>query len=164
MSQFSPALALAFLTGLMFTAFLNMGTVRKQVDPILKTQTAPIKLKDKLEEIKDGEKGPATPVFTWYGGGNKFMVAPPFDMTKVQPLPAELVNKVSEVDVEEKKMADSQVKEPNWGPGINDKEPESLAPKADKGEDVAASRKQESPENKKQDSASKPEKDWWDAI
>ena len=45
---------------------LNLGTIRKQDDPILNTQTNPILYKEKMEEIKDGEKGAPSPSFTHY--------------------------------------------------------------------------------------------------
>ena len=144
---------LALFAGLIFSALLNTGTVRKKNDPILKTQTDPIKLKDKLEEVKDGEKGPATPVFSWYGGGNKFMIHPPFDQEKAKEAPAEPANKVSEVDVAEKA---EEVAE--------DKEPESLAPKADTAEDAAPPKTKKKGKSKKSGKGSKWEKDWWDEI
>lgn len=45
---------------------LHAGSVRKKDDPILNTQTNPITLKDKMEEIKDGEKGAPSPSFKHY--------------------------------------------------------------------------------------------------
>lgn len=45
---------------------LHAGSVRKKDDPILNTQTNPIALKDKMEEIKDGEKGAPSPSFKHY--------------------------------------------------------------------------------------------------
>lgn len=45
---------------------LQLGSIRKKDDPILKTQTNPIAVKDKMEEIKDGEKGAPSPSMTFY--------------------------------------------------------------------------------------------------
>ena len=45
---------------------INLGTIRKKENPILKTQTNPIAWKDKLEEIKDGVKGPPAPSWKLY--------------------------------------------------------------------------------------------------
>ncbi len=55
------------LAGLVLTAaFLNMGVIRKDEDAVLKTQTDPISLKQKIEETKDGVKGAPTPTFRYY--------------------------------------------------------------------------------------------------
>lgn len=68
---------------LMFVAIftlgvLHMGTIRKKEDPIRDTQTDPIAYDQKMEEIKDGEKGPATPTFQFYEK-EEFMTEPPAD-------------------------------------------------------------------------------------
>lgn len=47
-------------------AFLHLGAIRRDEDPILKSQTDPIALKQKLEETKDGVKGAPTPSFKYY--------------------------------------------------------------------------------------------------
>jgi hypothetical protein len=44
----------------------NLALIRKEQDPIQDTQTAPIAYKQKMEEIKDGEKGPPTPSYQYY--------------------------------------------------------------------------------------------------
>ena len=44
----------------------NLGTILDKKDPITKTQTDPISYKDKMEEIKDGEKGAPSPSFEFY--------------------------------------------------------------------------------------------------
>lgn len=48
--------------------FLNLGTIRRKEDqdPILKTQTGPITLDAKKEEMKDGEKGAPMPTWRMY--------------------------------------------------------------------------------------------------
>ena len=48
------------------SSLLDLGTIRRQEDPILKTQTAPILFKQKEEEMKDGPKGAPTPSFNLY--------------------------------------------------------------------------------------------------
>lgn len=55
-----PFLILVFL--------LHSGAIRRERDIILETQTDPISLKKKIEELKDGEKGPTTPTFEFYEG------------------------------------------------------------------------------------------------
>lgn len=62
----SKGVAVFGVVFVLMMASLNLATVRKKDDPILKTQTDPILLKDKQEEIKDGEKGAPTPSFKWY--------------------------------------------------------------------------------------------------
>lgn len=57
---------------------LNMGSIRKQEDPIVNTQTNPILYKEKMEEIKDGEKGAPSPTFKYYEKAD-FMTDPPFN-------------------------------------------------------------------------------------
>ena len=47
-------------------SLLNIGTIRKKEDPILKTQTDPIAYKQKMEETKDGPKGAPMPSFNLY--------------------------------------------------------------------------------------------------
>ncbi len=158
-----------FFFSLMLAAFLNMGTVRKKENAVIKTQTAPIKLKDKLEEIKDGEKGPATPTFGWYGGKNGFMGAPPFEKSKasthLEPPPP-----VSEVDLSMEDQvlpsaaetpADSPdfIEEDEGGGGEEDwEDDESLPAKADTEGDALPAAKEEDGDQKKWD------KDWWDEI
>lgn len=55
---------------------LNLGTIRKKDDPILNTQTDPIAYKEKMEEIKDGEKGAPMPSVTLYAK-EKFLAEGP---------------------------------------------------------------------------------------
>lgn len=57
---------------------LHAGSVRKKDDPILRTQTHPIALKDKMEEIKDGEKGAPSPSFKHYPK-SQFLTEPPVE-------------------------------------------------------------------------------------
>ncbi len=54
--------AMLVLIGSLF----NLGAIRKNEDPIAKTQTDPISYKQKLEETKDGPKGAPTPSFNLY--------------------------------------------------------------------------------------------------
>ena len=56
----------AFKGIMLVLALFSMGTIRKDQDPILKTQTDPIALKQKLEETKDGVKGAPSPSFQYY--------------------------------------------------------------------------------------------------
>jgi hypothetical protein len=59
-------------------AGLNLGTVRKTEDPIRDTQTNPILYKQKMEEEKDGKKGP----LMYHVKNNpreSFFIDPPYD-------------------------------------------------------------------------------------
>jgi hypothetical protein len=157
-------------------SLLNSGTVRRKQTGITKSQTAGIKLKDKLEELKDGEKGPATPTFGWYGGKNGFMSAPPF--SKDQPTPTDgqpELPLVSEVELSESAVSgdteDDQDSRDGWDEGWADesvKEDEALPVKADTEEDAAWSADEEAlpagADTSKDKEASKWDKDWWDEI
>jgi len=57
---------------------LNVGTVRKDFDPITKTQTDPIAYKKKMEEIKDGVKAAPKPSFKFYNKSD-FLTLPPME-------------------------------------------------------------------------------------
>ena len=74
-----------------------MGTIRKQEDPITKTQTDPILYKQKLEETKDGEKGPPTPSWKLYPKEG-FMADSPVENKKeeVQPEPQSRIPNVGQ--------------------------------------------------------------------
>ncbi len=61
---------LRLLVSLLLIFTLHAGVIRKERTPIQNTQTDPIALKKKLEELKDGEKGPPTPTFEFYEGRN----------------------------------------------------------------------------------------------
>lgn len=45
---------------------LHTASIRKNEDPIARTQTDPIELKEKLDELKDGVKGAPAPSFKYY--------------------------------------------------------------------------------------------------
>ena len=80
---------------------LNIGTIRKNEDPILKTQTDPISYKQKLEETKDGVKGAPTPSFSYYKK-EAFLVKSPMGEEKIQEAAASKKTvEVSEVDLKE---------------------------------------------------------------
>lgn len=58
------------------SAVLNLGTIRKKEDPILKTQADPISIKQKIEEEKEGIKAAPIPSFKFYEKG-RFFTEPP---------------------------------------------------------------------------------------
>lgn len=62
----------------LFLVTPHFGTVRKKDDPILRTQTDPIAYKDKMEEIKDGEKEAPSPSFRYYPK-SRFLAEPPVE-------------------------------------------------------------------------------------
>ena len=127
--------------------------------------------------VKDGEKGPATPVFGWYGG-NKFMVEPPFDKMGAGAKPAGPANKVSEVDAgqlendatetedfEEESGFEEFGEEEAGTDEIDEDELESLPPEADKREDAGPlPGSAEKQAGAKEPDSEKWEKDWWDEI
>jgi len=61
--------------------FLNLGTIRKEKTALEKTQTDPITYQKKMEEIKDGPKGPASPSLKFYPQ-EKFLADPPMEEEK----------------------------------------------------------------------------------
>ena len=88
---------------LTLSSMLNIGTIRKKEDPILKAQTDPISYKQKMDDMKDGvPKGAPMPSFNVYpqekfmfqGGGvdraapeqaEEAPQASPEQITEVQP-------------------------------------------------------------------------------
>ena len=153
-------------------AFLNTATVRRKQTAVSKAQTAGIKLKDKLEEVKDGEKGPATPSFGWYGGKDGFMSEPPFNKDKPESSIAAEVPPVSEVELAQPQLPSgeeySEESVESWDDDWAEdeaKENEALPSTADT-EEVTAQldfppEDADTSEDKK---ASKWDKDWWDEI
>ena len=71
-----------FLSMMAGIVLLNLGTVRKKPNAILRTQTDPIAYKDKMEEIKDGVKGAPQPVWTLYSKGS-FLSDPPVEASQM---------------------------------------------------------------------------------
>lgn len=68
---------------LIFCLGFHTGVIRKKHDPILDTQTDPIKLKKKLEELKDGKKGAPTPSFRFYDKSEDFQTKTAIEDDKV---------------------------------------------------------------------------------
>ena len=60
----------------MLLSLVNMGTIRRKDDPVKKTQTDPITLKAKTEELKEGPKGAPTPLWNLYPK-REFLTDPP---------------------------------------------------------------------------------------
>lgn len=65
---------------LVFVA-LNTAAIRKKDNPVVRTQTSPIDYNEKMEEVKDGEKGAALPTMDIYPKAN-FMTASPVKTDK----------------------------------------------------------------------------------
>ena len=59
-------------------SLLQLGTIRKAEDPILSTQTNPIAHQEKMDEIKEGEKGAPSPSFKHFEK-EKFLIDPPME-------------------------------------------------------------------------------------
>lgn len=81
--------------GVFVISILNMGTVLKKDNPIQKTQTDAIAHKQKMEEIKDGEKGAPTPSHRLYARSEFLTEAPYEKMTPEKP--ENVVSEQSEV-------------------------------------------------------------------
>ena len=62
-------------------AGLNLGTVRRTEDPIRDTQTSPILYSQKMEEEKDGKKGPLL-YHVKYDPREAFFIDPPYAADK----------------------------------------------------------------------------------
>jgi len=167
-----PAVLLVFLLAIVF--LLNTATVRRRKSAVGRTQTDPIKLKDKMEEIKDGEKGPATPQFSWYGGGNGFMGKSPvgtrasvkpaktkkpeaFDVTEVDDK-SKLVPKKPEALPEKEDRGEAEL----W----DEDQDEQISDEADNGEDTSAPAEESHVSGSEPESAASEskDKDWWEEI
>lgn len=61
---------------LIIMAVIHTGSIRKPKTAIQKTQTDPIKYEQKMEELKDGEKGAPSPSFVIYPK-ERFFLEPP---------------------------------------------------------------------------------------
>lgn len=99
-------LCLSFLGVLIF---LNLGAIRKNEDPIARTQTDPISYKQKREENKDGVKGAPKPSFKYYEK-EEFLVNSPMGMGKEgepPPMPAGIAE-VSEVEWHDEIQAEGE--------------------------------------------------------
>ena len=63
------------------SGLFNLGTIRKKEDPITKTQTDPISVKQKMEEMKGGPKGAPAPSMNLYPK-EQFLTDPPVERAK----------------------------------------------------------------------------------
>ena len=85
---------LNILAVIMMISVMSIGAVRKKENPILDTQTNPIAFKQKMEELKEGEKGAPTPSFEHYSK-EEFLVDPP--VSEVEEAPStEQLNEIPE--------------------------------------------------------------------
>ena len=75
------ALFFIFVLGM---AALNLGSVRQTDDPVRDTQTNPILYKQKMEEEKDGKKGPLL-YHVQNSPRETFFIDPPFEKEKKDP-------------------------------------------------------------------------------
>lgn len=115
-------------------SFSQIGAVLKKDDPVGKTQTKGIRYKEKMEEIKDGEKAPPQPSWTFYPR-NKFLTESPVEI--------------------EKEPADIP---PSYLPGPNDAIPEDLSEEV--GEETFEFRG-DSPAREDSSLDNGEEEDWW---
>jgi hypothetical protein len=107
-----PSMRSFFYAGFGLLVLLHLGAIRKNEDPIAKTQTDPISYKQKLEETKDGVKGAPTPSFKYYEK-EEFLVKTPMETGLEEKKAAEAreAAEVSEVDFEEESEESFEVPE-----------------------------------------------------
>ncbi len=90
---------------------LHAGVIRKERTPIQNTQTDPIALKKKLEELKDGEKGPPVPTFKFYDG-REFQTKSPVDNKPAQDESRQSKDQIPEFGAPVPENLEGQQKEP----------------------------------------------------
>jgi len=121
-------------------AALNTGTIRRNEDPIRDTQTNPIGYQQKMEEEKDGKKGPLL-YSVKYNPSDKFMVAPPVaaegeqapaERSEVEKSGTAATSWWEEVPASEKTATEQGTAEPS---APSPPEGEQAAPAADSKED-----------------------------
>lgn len=69
---------LQLISLMIIIALLNLASIRKSEDPVINTQTNPIAHQEKLEEIKEGEKGAPSPLFIHFQK-EPFLIDPPMN-------------------------------------------------------------------------------------
>jgi hypothetical protein len=74
---------------------MHIAAIRREEDPVLKTQTEPILYKQKVEEEKDGVKGAPTPSFRYYEKP-QFLSEAPIDQKKEETAPLPLPDTTEE--------------------------------------------------------------------
>ena len=113
-------------------AGLNLGTVRRTEDPIRDTQTDGILYQQKMEEEKDGKKGPLM-YHVKYNPRESFFIDPPFEKAK-KTSPKETVTEKAPASTDttgwwEEQPTDSKAVPPTET--VSEPRPEPL-PEADK--------------------------------
>ncbi len=101
-------------------SLLNMGTIRKKEDPILKTQTEPISYKQKMEEMKDGPKGAPMPSFNLYPK-ERFFTDPAVGPAKAEEAKDKVSDQANVPEVEE--VSPEEGSEDWWSEEGKDSEP-----------------------------------------
>ena len=96
-----------FLGLILLMSLLQVGTIRKEEDPIKRTQTEPILFKQKMEEQKDGVKGAPTPSFNYYGK-EKFLIEPPYEGENESEEISQPPSEDLEVDAEDEDMENGE--------------------------------------------------------
>lgn len=81
---------------------LQIGTIRKDENIILKTQADPISLEQKTEETKDGVKGAPAPSFTFYEKETFLQAAPTQTQKEEENKPKPQESQLPEASFQEK--------------------------------------------------------------
>lgn len=86
---------------------LQIGTIRKDENIILKTQADPISLKQKTEETKDGVKGAPAPSFTFYEKETFLQAAPTQTQKEEENKPKPQESQLPEASFQEKESGEA---------------------------------------------------------
>ncbi len=96
------------LIGIVIASLMNLATIRKKDDPISNTQTSPIALNAKIQELKEGPKGAPTPSFQLYEK-SQFFTEPSVDREETKA-----VEKPKEEITELGRLGEGEETEEDW--------------------------------------------------
>lgn len=117
-------------------ALLSMGTVLKKKDPVLKTQTGPIRYSEKAKEEAEGKKGPPVPTLELYPQ-ERFLVEGPVKKGKSSPVTQEESEAELWLEEETEEEGEIGMEEGLWDEGEEGGEFKLQAQKDDTGEKPA---------------------------
>ena len=140
-------------------ALLQMGTIRRKEDPILKTQTDPILYKQKMDEIKDGEKGAPSPSFRHYDKAGFLAELPVENPPKAGHNPAPAIPQVGDPIPENLSEEKTELPASVPAPALKEEVPVPQADIADQAADEVG--EEVGMEDASSDDGSKNDDDWW---
>ena len=143
-------------------AALNLGTVRRTEDPIRDTQTNPILYQQKMEEEKDGKKGPLL-YHVKNSPRETFFIDPPYEAVKKssdkKTLADEVPSSANTTDWWEEQPTNSPAPAPSSVETVAEPLPEPL-PKEEKAQDLETT-SQSAPEAEAGKAPSGKKDDYW---